>query len=144
VSSSSYITRASLSLGNLDIDTDPYKLGQENLDPGEVSWRRQWATSPFVHGSIEVNKTKDISRGTLDVLVDGAGSESTLRSEVATLITAFSQSSYELHLTVNSTDWAWSCFAADYAVNFDNWRMSSIAICKFSIFRKPIPVAGPY
>lgn len=139
-----YVTRASLSLGNLSLADATYKIRKDAFDPGAVAWRRQWATSPFVHGSIEVNATKDITHGAMTVLVRGA-SASAIQTSVTTLITAMSQSTFALHVTLDGTDWAWTCYRADYSVRFNYQLVKAVmAECHFEMFRKPIPAAGPF
>lgn len=138
-----YLTRPILGGGNLSVAAAPFQLAAAELDPGALTWRRQMVTSPFVAGAIEVNAVKDIAKGQCAVIVTGANA-ATIQTNLATIIAAFTQSTYELHITISGSDYGWTCFRADYGVVFDfPLSNNARALAKFQFPRKPVQVAGP-
>lgn len=140
-----YVTRPEVGGGNLTL-TDPgtYKIRAEGLDIGVVDWRRQLAVSPFVRGAIEVAAIEDQVGASMVVDVT-ATAQSTLQTRVTTLLAAFKQSTYELHISMDGTDWAWKCMRASYSVAFSqHLPYNKFAAVTLQFPRSPVPVAGPF
>lgn len=143
------ITRTELSLTTLDISASPFGLpdGSAN-DPdfGIVTWRRDLARSPYLHGAQLLGKVKDLVEGcTLDIDVTGAD-QAAIKTNVTTLVNAFSQFSYVLTLTLDASTWAWTCQPADYRI--DPAKGSNVygLLCstRFVFARQPVASSGPY
>ena len=148
LSVSASVTRAEMSLAPLSIEVaNQYRIMRSTLGPGAVSWRKQTATSPYVHGAILVGAVKDIGLATLGVRVM-APSDSTLWARVDTLVRAFEQFTYDLSVTIDGSTFTWRCQPADYSVGdsgvFQEFHlMSHQQEVRFTIPRHPTPVAGP-
>lgn len=138
-----HVTRAELGLGNLDInDGDIYTLSAQ-VDPGQVSWRREEVQSPFVEGAIIIAQVRDNPNGNVIIEVEGT-TAANLQSRIQTLVNAFTQSEFELHISVDGTLYAWECYAADYQIGFVNTRFYNKQVpAAFSFPRSPIAVSGP-
>lgn len=145
---SASITRSELLLAPLSLEVPgQYQIMRSTLGPGAISWRRQTASSPFVHGQVLVNAVKDVATSTLGVRVIG-GSASSLWSRIDTLLRAFEQFSFDLTVALDGQTFTWRCQAADYSVGesgvFQDFHLRSLQQeVQFSIPRHPTPVAGP-
>lgn len=143
-----HVTRTELALANLTL-TDfagGYDVLEGSLAAGLVSWRRKLAESPFVHGAYEVGAVKDlVDGGTLGVDVV-ATTQAIIQTRVTTLLAAFSQSTYQLHVTLDGVAWAWTCMRADYSVGVasDDIRFGLAAPVTLRFPRQPVAVSGPY
>lgn len=138
-----WITRDALSLTDLTICDSTYVLDENGPGDLAVTWRRQLATSAYVHDAIEVAAVKDTSTMPLTFTVTGASIDAATDA-VATLLEAVTQRTWELHLTVDSTEYAWSCRRADYNVGLAARDVLNFALpVRLSVPRSPIPLAGP-
>lgn len=139
------VSRTELSLSALDISAAPFEV-LEGLDAGVVTWRREYARSPDVHGAVLISAVKDlVEGGRLEVDVSGA-SQAAVRTNVATLLAAFSQWSYTLQVSLDGTTWSWACMPADYSVGVVDAATVFGLVCPVRLVfpRQPIPVSGPY
>ena len=107
------VTRTALSLADLNLFNPGSYEVEPPTGPGQVTWRRQYATSPYVEGSSLVTAVRDQVSSTLVVRCFGA-SASALETNTAALIAAFSQFSYTLTLTWDGVSHVWACDPADY------------------------------
>lgn len=125
------------------LTTSPYNIeGEAGVDFGQQSWRRNMATSPFVHGGFPVTQVLENSQATLAVQVKASDQDS-LADSIAALIAAFSQFEYELHIKFDDTEWGWTCWAADVAVESHDERMAQFnTVVRFSIPRSPIGIVN--
>lgn len=143
-----YVTRDELSLADLTLTdyANGYEVVEDSLNAGQVSWRRSLVRSPFVDGAYETNAVRELVEGGTIAVDVNAANQTTLQSRVTTLINAFSQSTYELHVTLDGIEWAWTCMRADYAVGVasDDIRFGLTAPVAFQFPRQPVPVNGPY
>ena len=137
------IDRTSLSLSALAITSDPFALAAEGVDFGPVQYRRQVATSQFVHGGIPTSMVKDLTELGMTVRVKGS-TQAVLQTNIDTLIDAVSQWTYTITFSYSSTVYTWTCWAADYAVGATDDRFDLLDVeVSLVIPRSPIPVAGP-
>lgn len=141
------VTRTELALADLALNDDTYKIIRGSWGPGEVVWRRQAVSSPYVDGSFLVNATRDQVTTPLGIRVTGS-SRTDCMNKVGTLCRAFEQFSYELTITVDGTDFTYTCDPADYSWG-EGGALQTFHIkaykqeVNFMIPRSPIPVAGP-
>lgn len=139
-----FITRTELSLADLDLSSGTYNVeGEEGLGMGAVTWDRKVARSPWVDGGVPVQQHKAMSRGSLNVRVTSS-TATALQSALDTLITAFYQSTYEIHIDLDSIEYAWTCYAADMAMNplDGRWKNNNVSVL-FQFLRDPTPITGP-
>lgn len=138
-----FITRPELGLADLVISSGAYRIVSEGADFGPVTWRKQEATSIFMHGSIPVYQVKSGTVINLGVRVLGS-SQSQLAANIDTLIKAVSQWTYNLSLSLEGTSYTWTCYSADYAVGGSGERFNLLDVdVRLVIPRSPIPIAGP-
>lgn len=143
-----FVTRGELALADLQLvdHANGYEVVDGSLNAGQVSWRRSLVRSPFVEGAYETNAVRELVEGaTVAVDVNGPD-QTTIRTRVAALIAAFTQSTYELHVTLDGIAWAWTCMRADYSVGVvsDDIVFGLAAPVVLQFPRQPVPVAGPY
>lgn len=137
------ITRTELSLGALTLGSGDYLILAEGMDFGPVTWRRQEARSPFIHGAIPTGQTKDITSAMMGIRVLGT-TQSQLASNIDALVDAVSQWTYQINLDLDGTDYTWQCYSADYAVGASDDRFDLLDVeVRLVIPRSPVPVAGP-
>lgn len=139
------ITRTELALADLAFqDAGVYQV--VSAGPGALGWRREVATSPYVHGETLVSAVKDVGRAPLVVRALGT-SASQLDTRIAALVRAFEQFSYSITLTIDGVVKTWTCEPADYAPGdsgtLDKFGlMAKMQEIHFDIPRHPVPVAG--
>lgn len=147
LSVSAHITRANLApaLADLNLNDDVnYQLSSQ-VEMGAVAWRKETVTSPFVHGRVVVGAVKDAAEGSVTVYVKG-NNHATLNTNLDTVITAFTeQDEYTLKLMVEGQYYYWQCERADYEVAFTTPTLKARLLpVRFSFFRHPTPVQGPF
>lgn len=147
---SCYVTRPVGDGGNLNIQNPgTYQLIEPGPGPGALSWRRMEATSPYVHGSVLVNAVKDTMTLPLSILVEGT-TMNALMSRTATLLRAFEQFSYSVHLTFGGEAFEFVCQPADYTAQggegvFDLlWLCAYKQVYNFKVPRNPTPTSGAF
>jgi hypothetical protein len=151
-----HITRTELSLADLALFTpgalpaDPtvpvYDFVQDGLTPGATVKRRQIAESLYMDDAVQVQSSKARIPTTLGMFATGHDAAS-LRTNVAALLAAVDQSTWELHVLISGAsggEWAWSCWDAEVTVGFPvaAWYGLWMPVV-VSTLRSPIPVAGP-
>lgn len=116
--------------------------------PGNRRWVREWATAPSVHGATEVSRRMDIQTAPLVLRALGS-SAAVLNTNTAAMVAAFSQSRYNLTLTIDGVTSTWKCWAADITPGedgeLDKYRLAVATprqLYRLAIPRHPIPVAG--
>lgn len=138
------VTRDELALADLQLNDGVKYHTTPDIDPGQVSWRRESATSPYVDGEFTISRAKEESEGKVTIEVV-ATSQSLLRTYIGDLINAFTQEEFNLIFDIDGAVYTWTCEAADYAVKWEHIRFHSFhALVGFQFPRSPIPVAGPY
>lgn len=141
------MTRSNLSipLSELDLNDETNYILGKNLRVGSVTWRKESATSPFVHGRVPIYEVKDAAESSIVVYVLGS-THAALTTNVATLLEAFTeQYSYELRLQVEGQDYHWRCERADYEVGFATETLNARFVpVTLSFFRHPVAVQGAF
>lgn len=141
------VTRTELSLPDLTLNTDTYKIMRDGWGPGVVSMRRQKVSSPYVHGDFATSLVKEQVEVPLGIRVTGSG-YTDCWNKVGTLLRAFEQFKYTLAIVIEGTTFTYECEAADYSVGdggmFQNFHfMAYKQEVKFLIPRRPNPTTGP-
>jgi hypothetical protein len=138
------VTRASLALADLDInDHINYSAGIPLLG-GEMAWRRNTTTSAYMDGEVEVNAARPDIKETVTVEVRGAN-YAAIQTNIAALIAAFSQASYQLYISVNGSVHTWNCKRADWAYDYQSGRVAANAHkWTFTVPRSPVAAAGVF
>lgn len=118
------------------------------LGPGGRSWRRHTVEGRYQHGRALLGAVLDTMTVALVVRVYGA-SQSQISTRAQTLITAVSQMSYTVSVTLGGTgsvNYQWKCEPADVQIaggEFDKYHlMAGHQDYVLSIPRDPNPVAG--
>lgn len=141
-----FITRDELSLADLSLtNADGFFIQRDGFGPGDTSFRRVYAQSPFVQGQYQVHATKDMMNSNLTIRVEG-DDNTDLWAKIDALTTAFEQFRYTLVLNINGHTFSYLCDTADYSVGEggnvqDLWLRSDTQLVTFSIPHFP-PVAG--
>ena len=119
-------------------DSLNYKVaGGETRDGRAVQWRRIVATNPVMEGEYLVHAVKEkvIETVNLYVLSD---SQVELATNISTLENLFSQFSYQLKFTFDSSVEIWDCWAADYVLSRSAvWTHSKMAMFSAQVPRFP-------
>lgn len=141
-----YVTRTELGSGNLDLNTDTYKI--ITWGPGEVQWERQTVGTPFFSGRYLVNARKVQMESLLGIRVTGL-SKAHAQTELGALLAAFEQFEYELSITIEGVEHRYACEPADYSIGEGGQiqkfhLMSYKQEVTFTIPRMPKPVAGAF
>lgn len=120
-----------------------YDIIQDSLVVGQMTWRREVATSPYVHGEVEVGAVRAAGQVAMTVRVSAAD-QSALQTAIDNLIDAVSVQSYTLSISLDGTAYTWTCGRASYSVTFDvgmyRGKRARVALV---VPRHPVPVAGP-
>lgn len=142
-----YITRAVG--GNLNLnDGINYRTDKPaEGEAGAVVMNRRVSTSPHMHGEALIGATMGMKSMTVRTLVTGA-SQAARNANMATLIAAFTQYTFDLHYVDDGIDYAWRCEMADYSFDL-RWAFYDdlggyYCPAVFNVPTQPIPVAGPY
>lgn len=136
------ITRTWLSTSNLVLAASTgYYIQRDGFGPGEVTFRKNEAESPYVAGKYLTHAVKDQQTSTLKVRVLGT-SQSVLYTRMEALAEAVEQFSFTLTLTINGTLFQYECDASDYSVGDsgsvqDLWLRSDTQIMTIQIPHKP-------
>ena len=142
-----YITRSVGGNLNLNNGTD-YKMDTPaEGEHGAVVINRRVATSPHMHGDALVGATMGMRSMNVRVLVTGA-SDAHRNVNMAALIAAFKQYTFELHYVNDGIDYAWKCEMADFSADL-RWAYYDdlggyYCPATFIVPAQPIPVAGPF
>ena len=121
---SGHITRDSLGLADLPIFDGRIDWrggpGYEDtsFQPGQMLFNRRVAESDFLNGGVLVHATLAMRTMTVTWLVYGDDLLD-CRTRVVELVTALWQPSWELHVTLNTAAYMWTCMPADTSVLFD-------------------------
>ena len=120
-----------------------YDVIQDSLVVGQMTWRREVVTSPYVHGDVEVASVRAAGQVALTVRVTAAD-QSSLQTAINNLIAAVSASSFTLSVSLDGTAYTWTCGRASYSVTFDvgmyRGKRARVALV---VPRHPVAVAGP-
>lgn len=144
ITTTATISRDLMSLDPLELTPEGgYFIQRDGFGPGEISWRRNRAQSPFVMGQVLVHAVKDLQISTLKVRVE-ADTESELYFRMSRMCQAFDQFRYELVVQISSGIYTYQCEAADYSIG-DNGNIQDLNLrsltqtVTFSIPHAPKP-----
>lgn len=139
---SATITRDELGLSDLNInDGVNYKVTTAFMG-GSVAWQRQTVSSPYIDGDVAISRRRPDVTETVEILVYGSG-HANLRSNVGTLITAFTQEDYNLAFTFDGNIRKYDCKCADYTVQYDQALIhSKMHRVRFMVPRNPVAISG--
>lgn len=137
------VSRDLLGLGALELnDHDAYYCAP--FTPGGVTWERISANGVFVEGDITVHRRRANVTESLVLEVNG-DSQAELSTNLAALLQAFVQDSFNIDINVGGTHYQWACEAADYQVTWDGPRFIARRLqVTLGIPRKPLPAGGPF
>lgn len=107
------MTVQSAAIDDLSITSASLQLDGEGFEGVGATWRRQVATSPFVHGEVQVHAVKDAQKLTGKIWCLGA-THAQARAAANGLIDAVSETRYFLTQTVDDVTTTWTCYQADY------------------------------
>lgn len=136
------VSRLELGMPILDInDHVNYQVGDQILG-GNQTWNRQTVKSPYVDGEIMVNRTRGQVQEQFAVQVFG-DTQVAMQQNIATLIDAFSQFTYQLSIEMENATYTYQCDTSDYTVDWTNTRMmAKKALVKLQFPRSPKLVSG--
>lgn len=138
------VTRTALSLSDLDInDHVNFILGVPMLG-GQGRWTRNSQGGSYMDGEVTVNRRRP--NIVENITVEVRGSDWTgVETNIAVLMAAFLQDSFQLKLTLNGTNHYYQCEAADWSYDLSTGRVASnMPKFTFEVPRRPIPVAGSF
>lgn len=135
------------SVGDISLE-NPGTYRVMEWGPGQIAWRREEVSSPYVHGSTLVGAVKETPVILLVILVEGMSSND-LMAKTAALLRAFEQFRYRLNISVDDEEYEWVCQPADYSSNNDGSfnRSHWAEFCQvytFRIPRDPTPIEGTH
>lgn len=137
------VTRGALGLGDLDINDHVNYYVTPTFLGGQVSWDRVEVTSPFIDGSVTVNRRRSKVQENIGIEVLG-DSQADLATNLAALIAAFTQDGFALNIGVGAQAYQYACEAADYQLTWSGPRsIARQALVAFTVPRQPNPIAGP-
>lgn len=138
------VTRDNLEtpLADLDINDHVDFIVARGFRAGQVTWRHNQVTSPYVHGHFTVNSAKEPSPVSLTVFALGEDMAD-LESNISTLLTAFNQAEYTLSTTIEGRTFEWTCERADYEVGLIPENIIALKVpVGLSFNRHPVPTVG--
>lgn len=146
-----YVKRTELSMSDLVLNNPPtYRIVDPNPGPGSLAWVRRVVTSPYVHGNTLVGAVKDEMEVALTVAVGGS-TFTAIDAAVGTLIEAFSQFDYQLHLEFDGMPFTYNCQPANWTSSTRGDGSVDLAdlragwqVYSFRIPRHPAAVAGSH
>lgn len=138
------VTRTQLGLSELNLnDHVNYYVAQQQFMGGTMTWTKNQITSPYVDGATTVNRTRGQVTEPVTIEVLGT-SDTVLQTNMATLINAFSQDSYDLLIAIGAANYQYQCEAAD--VQQARWTVSGLLFKQqqivFQVPRQPVPILG--
>lgn len=147
------VSRTELELDLLALEHAPngYHIDPNGFGPGGMTWRRQFATSPVVHGRALLSAVMETKFLTLEFHVF-ADEEIGVAERIAEVVAAFSQFSYTLTIRDGTGEdqavYSYTCEPADVSVG-SGGLFNSAEIKAFTtkitaiIPASPIPVEAP-
>jgi hypothetical protein len=108
-------------------EANGYKVTYNGMGQPSGTWRRGYATSPWVEGALLTSAVLDQSVLNLSVLVS-ASSAAVLRTRMNALTAAVSQFTYTVAVTLNSQASTWTADPADWALDGEAWQASLLGL----------------
>lgn len=136
------VSRPELGLGDLNLNDHVNYYVAPGIFGGTVSWRRQTVQSPWIEGTFTVGAVRDQVEDKFTVEVKGAD-QAGLQTNLQNLINAFSQSSFNVTVQLDTAYYTYACEASDYTIDWTNTRfMAKQVQVTFNLRRSPVPVNG--
>lgn len=136
------VSRPELGLADLNLNDHTNYYVANTIFGGTVSWRRQTVQSPWIEGQFTVGAVRDQVEDKFVVEVKGADQIS-LQNNLKALVAAFSQSSFNLTVQLDTAYYTYACEASDYTIDWTNTRFIAKQVqVSFSLRRSPVPVNG--
>ena len=138
------VSRGLLALPDLDINDHVNFYIAAQFWGAEETWERNVAGSPYVDGTVTVNRSR--RNITQPVAVECLGStQAALEANIAALKQAFYQDTFTLTVTTNSQAHAYACECADSTIGWTTGRIAGgIVQVVFQVPVKPIPLTGAF
>jgi hypothetical protein len=144
ISVNAKVTRTDLGLGDLDINTSPYRIAGPQIMEGTTSWDRNQVNSPWTEGDITISRRRGNVTSQLTIYVSGTDTAN-MMANIRTLVDAFTQDRFTLQINMGTSVNQWDCESADYTVLMDTVHVYNLyAQVSFSIQRKPVPLLGAF
>jgi hypothetical protein len=143
------VQRDSLGLTPLSInDGKVYRASTQFLG-GAVSWNRTQVTSPYIDGSVTVNRQRQMVQEQVAIEVSGRTvasptlSNVQLKANFDTLCQAFLQDSFTLTVEIDTAVYEYQCEAADYQITWTGPRfIAKQGLITFTVPRQPNAAVG--
>lgn len=122
----------------------PYDIHEDGLTFNGLSYTQKLIESPYLHGSVEVSRKKNMVPCGMKVDVFG-DTATEAQTRLATLIDTLSAGDWTLTVVVNSVaTYSWTCMAInDYKVGpWTRFIEENIIDIDMSFLRYPIPLSG--
>lgn len=139
-----YVSRPTTPL-NINDQTN-YKLGNAVMG-ATVTWDRQQEKALWTDGDVTVSRRRGSVMDSVEVWV--LGDLENQRDNLATLISAFTQDTFNFQLVLgtapDTVTYTWACEAADYSVKFaKEYILGEKLSVAFSFPRFPVPIIGSF
>ena len=108
--------------------------------PAKV-WRRQTATSPFMHGTVQTGATLDQATLPFEVYAEGT-STATLHTKMDELETALFQFTFGVTVTIDAEATVWAGYCADVSWSDVDHELADLFVSKATISVPCHPVAS--
>lgn len=126
-----------------------FEIMRGSLGPGDMSWRRNVVTSPWIDGESTVMAVRNQVHAPIGVRCFGSNLD--LLTDVCFHIQdCFSQYRYTVEIKLGDSPWGtWLCDQADWTVG-DNGSYNEFKFrrifqeIKFTVPRLPVPTHGPF
>lgn len=138
------VDRSSLSKSDLvitDYPTGGLWLPEDGLGRPGKSWRRTYATSPWVHGSVQTQATLDQSSQPLSIYAQGT-TTAALRTLQAEVEEAFFQFVFPLTITEDGESQVWECDSADISWGDLDSGLTAAHLARATVTIPVYPVAS--
>lgn len=109
-------------------------------------FRRTLVNGPFSHGSVmTMPAVMDNADVAFTVLIHRmTGTHAAIQSDIAALVNAVSEYTWELHLVLDGVEWAWKCWIADVDINLNRKAIHAKSPeVVITTQRSPVALAGP-
>jgi len=132
---SAHVTRAGQS--NLDINDHLNYIIATAFFGGQVQWERKQIASPYMDGEHTVSRRARNVEETVQIHVYGED-HTDLTANIRELVSAFSQNTYDIVVTIDSAVTIYHCEAANYSVEWSTPKFASnMTTATFIVPRKP-------
>jgi hypothetical protein len=138
------ITRTALALPPLELnDHIAYYVGPTFMG-GSLAWSRTQIGSPWLDGMVTVHRSRQMVTEPVQLEVLG-GDQAELDANMLAAVRAFSQSDFQLIVTLQGEARTYECEAADQTLLWTGPRaIAGQMQVTFQVPRQPVPSAGAF